>query len=150
MYIGVDNTPANIYLFADVQSAAARSRDTVAATQPFVMSATYDTSAGTGSTTNYTTNGWRNGTAFTTTGTTTPNFTTTGTVIGNIGMGYNGGSQSWFLNGFICEVVVYSGLLSTANRQLVESYLTWKWRAQGTNPGALELPASHPYYDIIP
>lgn len=150
MYIGVNNTPANILLLADVQSAAARSSDTVAATQPFVMSATYDTSAGTGSTTNYTTNGWRNGTAFTTTGTTTLNHTTTGTQIGYLGMGLNNTAQAWFLNGFICEVVVYSGLLSTANRQLVESYLTWKWRAQGTNPGALELPASHPYCDIIP
>ena len=150
MYIGVNNTPANILLLADVQSSAARSSDTVAATEPFVMSATYDTSAGTGSTTNYTTNGWRNGTAFTTTGTTTLNFTTTGTQIGYLGMGLNNTAQAWFLNGFICEVVVYSGLLSTANRQLVESYLTWKWRAQGTNPGALELPASHPYCDIIP
>jgi hypothetical protein len=149
MFIAVDNTPENIFLYVDVQQAAARATDSVAASQPFVMSATYTTSAGAGVSTNYTTNGWRNGTAFT--ATVPPiDATTTGTQIGYLGMGLNNTAQAFFLNGFICEVMVFSGVLSSTNRQLVESYLAWKWRAQGTNPGAVELPTSHPYYKIRP
>ena len=149
MYIAGNVTPENIFLFADVQSGAARARDEVAASQPFVMSVTYTTAAGTGALTNYTTNAWRNGTAFT--NIVDPiDHTTTGTQIGYLGMGFNGTAKSWYLNGFICEVLVYSGVLNTANRQLVESYLAWKWRAQGTSPGSVDLPTNHSYYSASP
>ena len=57
-----------------------------------------------------------------------------GTATGFIGL-YLG---NW--TGYIAEVIIYNSVLSTAQRQLVEGYLAWKWGLQ-TN-----LPAAHPYY----
>lgn len=41
--------------------------------------------------------------------------------------------------GYCCEIIVYNSALSTANRQLIEGYLAWKWGLQAG------LPAGHPY-----
>lgn len=41
--------------------------------------------------------------------------------------------------GYIAEVIVYSGGVTTQQRQQVEGYLAWKWGLQGN------LPATHPY-----
>jgi hypothetical protein len=40
----------------------------------------------------------------------------------------------------MCELLVYSSVLGTTDRQSVEGYLAWKW---GFNSS---LPPSHPYY----
>jgi hypothetical protein len=44
----------------------------------------------------------------------------------------------------IYEVVVYTTVLTTAERQQVEGYLTWKWGLQGS------LPPTHPYKNLAP
>jgi hypothetical protein len=49
-----------------------------------------------------------------------------------------------YLNGFISETIVYSGILSTADRQTLEGYLAWKWGIQNT------LPSNHPYKAAAP
>lgn len=48
------------------------------------------------------------------------------------------------LNGTIGEVILYTGSLSTYNRQRVEGYLAWKWGLQGN------LPSTHPYALVPP
>jgi hypothetical protein len=45
--------------------------------------------------------------------------------------------DSW--SGHICEILMYSGVLLTLQRQQIEGYLAWKWGLQAN------LPASHPY-----
>ncbi len=47
-------------------------------------------------------------------------------------------------NGTIAETLTYSAALSTADRELVEGYLAWKW---GTVDS---LPANHPYKNAAP
>jgi len=54
-----------------------------------------------------------------------------------IGATYGGGA---LYAGNMCEVLVYSSILSTTDRQSVEGYLAWKC---GFNTS---LPPSHPYY----
>ena len=46
--------------------------------------------------------------------------------------------------GHICEIIVYNTQMSTANQQVLEGYLAWKWGIQGN------LPAAHPYKFINP
>jgi hypothetical protein len=46
-------------------------------------------------------------------------------------------------NGFMSEILVYNTALSTAQRQLVEDYLSWKWGLQAN------LPTTHPYYNSL-
>jgi hypothetical protein len=46
--------------------------------------------------------------------------------------------------GNICEILAYSNVLSTDDRQTVEGYLAWKWGLQGN------LPATHPYKFLSP
>jgi hypothetical protein len=48
-----------------------------------------------------------------------------------------------FLNGTISEIIFYTSILTTAQRQNVEGYLAWKWGLQGS------LPATHPYKNSI-
>ena len=55
-----------------------------------------------------------------------------------IGSTFSGG-QNEFWNGYIAEVIIYNGTLSTTNRQIVEGYLAWKWGLQTS------LPVAHPY-----
>lgn len=56
--------------------------------------------------------------------------------IGNVQGG--AGGQPW---GTLQELIIYNTTLSTANRQVIEGYLAWKW---GLN---LSLPFNHPYYN---
>jgi hypothetical protein len=55
---------------------------------------------------------------------------------------YNIGGTQYIGN--ICEILAYSGGLSTDDRQTVEGYLAWKWGLQGS------LPAAHPYRNQNP
>lgn len=48
-------------------------------------------------------------------------------------------SSSYFFNGTIYEIVVYSSYLSAGQRQNVEGYLAWKWGFVS------QLPSSHPF-----
>jgi hypothetical protein len=72
--------------------------------------------------------------------TTTPttNNATYGMQIGTVG------NNSFPLTGDYCELIIFSSLLSTTDRQLVEGYLAWKWGLEGN------LPAGHPYKNAAP
>jgi hypothetical protein len=50
----------------------------------------------------------------------------------------------FFLNGFISEMVVTNGVLSTTDRQRLEGYLAHKWGLQAN------LPAGHPFKNTPP
>lgn len=50
--------------------------------------------------------------------------------------------QPW--TGHICEVLLYSGVLTTFQRQQIEGYLARKWNLQNN------LPSTHPYRKISP
>jgi hypothetical protein len=67
------------------------------------------------------------------------NFTFTAGGFFSLGNWKNGASYGTFFTGQINETVVYSNVLSTAQRQQVEGYLAWKWGLQSN------LPSSHPY-----
>ena len=62
------------------------------------------------------------------------NFAWNGQMI--IANGYGGG---WNYAGDMTEIIVTNQTLSTADRQLVEGYLAWKWGSQAS------LPVDHPY-----
>lgn len=63
------------------------------------------------------------------------NFTGAGTI--NIG-GYDTGPGEGFV-GNMNEIILYSNVLTTSQRQQVEGHLAWKWGLQAN------LPVSHPY-----
>ena len=65
-------------------------------------------------------------------------FVFTNYVVGNRA-GTNAGG-SYFLNGFVGEIVFYINALTTTQRQQVEGYLGAKWGLQSS------LPLTHPYY----
>lgn len=46
--------------------------------------------------------------------------------------------------GYMCEIIAYNTQMSTANQQVLEGYLAWKWGIQGN------LPAAHPYKYVNP
>lgn len=46
--------------------------------------------------------------------------------------------------GHLCELLMFSRIVTTAERQQIEGYLGWKW---GVNSN---LPATHPYKSVIP
>lgn len=77
---------------------------------------------------------FRNGTAFTTTTNYAYNFGTP--TIANIGYQQTG---NFYLTGTICEIVIFSRNLTTAERQQVEGYLGWRWGVYSN------LPTGHPY-----
>lgn len=81
------------------------------------LSATHDGTLSTNETTV-----WRNGTAGTLR--TWNDNTNSDNLIADMLVG---GRPSYFLNGTIAEAVVYASLLSTSDRQAIESYLTDKW-----------------------
>jgi hypothetical protein len=63
---------------------------------------------------------------------------------GNFGFNTFGLSASFGLNvqrnkGFLFEVIVFSSVLSSTQRQQIEGYLAWKWGLQAN------LPSTHPY-----
>ena len=67
------------------------------------------------------------------------NFAWNGQMI--IANGYGGG---WNYAGDMTEIIVTTQTLSTADRQLVEGYLAWKWGTQAS------LPVDHPYRGAPP
>jgi hypothetical protein len=88
---------------------------------------------------NTTLTGYVNGTsAGTKTGT---SGTTTGVALGSA---CGGGGNSQFINGNICEVVMFNSVLSTTNYQYVEGCLAWKYGCQNS------LAVGHPYKSISP
>lgn len=46
--------------------------------------------------------------------------------------------------GYVGEIIIYSGSLGTTDRQKIEGYLAWKWGIQTS------LPTNHPYYTEKP
>ena len=68
------------------------------------------------------------------------NFSFAGSGTTNIGAGV----LADYFSGTINEVIVYSTVLTDADRQQVEGYLAWKWGLQGS------LPTTHPYYRMLP
>jgi hypothetical protein len=54
---------------------------------------------------------------------------------------YIGGTpgSGQFINGYIGEIIIYQGVLSTTQRQQIEGYLALKWGLQSN------LPTNHPY-----
>jgi hypothetical protein len=70
----------------------------------------------------------------------TPAWNDTGT---NIYIGSRGDSVTRF-TGQISEILAYSSVLSTPDRQKAEGYLAWKWGLQAN------LPAGHPYKSAAP
>ena len=102
----------------------------LAVSTPFVYSATVGATQF---------NQWINGVVNTVTGTVT---TFTGTTM-NIG-NYGAASSVYAFTGQMGEVIIYSGVVTTAQRQAVEGYLAWKWGLQ-TN-----LPTTHPFYKFAP
>ena len=53
-------------------------------------------------------------------------------------------SPAAVLNGYIAELVIFSGALSTTDRQKLEGYLAHKWGLTSILPGG------HPYEDVAP
>jgi hypothetical protein len=53
-------------------------------------------------------------------------------------------STSYLLTGNIYEILLFTGPLTTNQRQSVEGYLAWKWGLQGS------LPANHPFKNFSP
>ncbi len=61
-----------------------------------------------------------------------------------VGTNVNTGDTGGYWYGYIAEVIYYTGLLTTLQRQQVEGYLAWKWGLQGN------LPAGHPFVTSPP
>ena len=68
-----------------------------------------------------------------------PGFTDGLTVIGG-----SPGQNGYYLNGTICEVMIYDRILTEGERQAVEGYLAWKWEFN------TQLPRNHPFYAKAP
>jgi hypothetical protein len=57
-------------------------------------------------------------------------------------IGTNGaGLEAW--NGYVAEILIFSTVLTKAQRQVVEGYLSWKWGL------ASNLPTTHPYSTLF-
>lgn len=89
-------------------------------------------------------NGWDNGNQFSGGDPTYPNGASLtsmaiGTTRASIGYGNNGTADSYWLNGNIAEILVFSNVLTTSERQQIEGYLAWKWGLQS------QLATNHPY-----
>ena len=71
----------------------------------------------------------------------------TGSFVDQLGVAGSGGSLQGNYYGAswnFCEVLLYDGVLTPAQRQLVEGYLGWKW---GFQTGLI---ATQPYYSSVP
>jgi len=64
-----------------------------------------------------------------------------------LGRDRNGSPQLRRLNGAISELILFEGALSTANRQLIEGYLSHRYWGSGQ---ANRLPSTHPYKTTNP
>lgn len=65
--------------------------------------------------------------------------------LGRLTIGAGNGGAFSYLNGDVCEIVVYNGSLTTAQRWQVEQYLSDKW--QVTAPRRPDTPLTIPTYD---
>ena len=59
-------------------------------------------------------------------------------------LGVDTTTPNYYYVGYEMEVLFYNTVLSTANQQLIEGYLAWKWGLQTS------LPASHPWRYSLP
>jgi hypothetical protein len=66
-----------------------------------------------------------------------------GTGRASVGYGLDSSTNKWWLNGNIAEILVFSNVLTTTERQQVEGYLAWKWGLQAN------LVSGHPYKDTV-
>lgn len=66
-----------------------------------------------------------------------------GTGRASVGYGLELSTNKWWLNGNIAEILVFSNVLTTTERQQVEGYLAWKWGLQAN------LVSGHPYKDTV-
>ena len=133
------NTPSS-QLTIDTFSTGVTSDSTNALNATVIFSSTISNSGGTGTIT-----GWRNSNSFGPITYTTASMTSQKGFIGvtQTGRGTSG-TNAYYFNGNIYEIIFYNTVLSTSQRQQVEGYLAWKW---GLNAN---LPTTHPYYKIIP
>ncbi len=70
---------------------------------------------------------------------------TTNLNISSYGIGANANtSDVQYWDGYIAEIIYYTSTLTTAQIQLLEGYLAWKWGIQGN------LPTGHPYKNAAP
>jgi len=77
------------------------------------------------------------------------NTTTTGTNSSTIAIGsqivrIGKSDANEVCNSYIGEIIYYSNVLSTAQRQHIEGYLAWKWGLRSSLPGG------HPYVNFPP
>jgi len=63
---------------------------------------------------------------------------------GNFHIGAFGGLYAEDPNGDVAEIIVVNSALATADREIIEGYLAWKWDLVST------LPADHPYKNSPP
>jgi hypothetical protein len=115
---------ASNQLVVDTFGAGARADTTAQLNTTVIMSATIANVSTTG-----TVSGWDNSQTFG-----TPTTYTTASITsqkGFIGMTQTGvgtsGTNASFFDGRVHEVIFYNGVLTTTQRQRVESYLMWKW-----------------------
>jgi hypothetical protein len=83
-----------------------------------------------------------NGSLTTSTGSTTNNTLISAWASPTIGRAL--GLSTYLYEGFIGEIIIYTGQTSVAQRQITEGYLSWKWGLQSN------LPAGHPYKNVAP
>lgn len=94
-------------------------------------------------------NGWDNGNVFANNGTSITSLNT-GTAFAYIGVGQvnNALYTPFYLVGQIAEIIGYSRVLSTAERQQVEAYLQWKWGRSSTIPSTNPYVITPPYSTV--
>ena len=68
-----------------------------------------------------------------------PGFTDGMTVIGG-----SPGQNGYYLNGTLCEVIIYDRIITNQERESMEGLLAWKWGFQ------TQLPKNHPFYSKAP
>lgn len=88
-------------------------------------------------------NAWLNGTPFTTTGVPTSNLALNSSAYGVGGDAWTTGGEEW--SGYIGEILIYTGPMTTAQRQQLEGYLSWKWSI-----GLNVITPAHPFYTFPP
>lgn len=88
-----------------------------------------------------TVSGWRTGNSFSggSSNTTTVSLTSQYASLGASAL-TNTTNRTFYFTGNIYEIIIYSNVLNTSQRQQVEAYLSWKYNIQ------TQLPTSHPYY----
>ena len=131
---------ASNQLVVDTFGAGGTTDGTAVLNSTVIFSSTISNTGGTGTVT-----GWRNSNSFGPTTYTTASITSQKGFIGvtQTGVGTSG-TNAFYFNGSIYEIIFYNSVLSTSQRQQVEGYLAWKW---GLNAN---LPTTHAFYKIRP